>query len=68
MRVWMGYKKRFPDPSNRLAEAKRNKRNGNEPRTMSAVVQFSKELDDFQDNEEIKRQHLVFLDDDLLCL
>jgi hypothetical protein len=68
MRVWMGYKKGFPDPGNRLAEAKRNKRNGNEPRTMSAVVQFSKELDDFQDNEEIKRQHLVFLDDDLLCL
>jgi hypothetical protein len=43
MRVGMGYKKGFPDPGNSQAEAKRNKRNGNEPRTMSVVEQFSEE-------------------------
>ncbi len=33
----MGYKKGFPDPSNRQAEAKRNKRKRNEPRTLSEI-------------------------------
>jgi hypothetical protein len=44
----MGYKKVLPDPGNRLAEAKRNKRNGNEPRTKSVIVQFSEEQEKSQ--------------------
>jgi hypothetical protein len=40
----MSYKKGFPDPSNRQAEAKRNKRKRNEPRTLSAIKQRSEEL------------------------
>jgi hypothetical protein len=39
----MGYKKGFPDPSNRQAEAKRNKRKRLEPRTLSEIEQLSKE-------------------------
>jgi hypothetical protein len=39
----MGYKKECPDPGNSQAEAKQHKRNGNEPRTMSVVKQFSEE-------------------------
>jgi hypothetical protein len=39
----MGYKKGFPDPSNRQAEAKRNKRKRNEPQTLSAIKQLSEE-------------------------
>jgi hypothetical protein len=43
MHVGMGYKKEFPDPGNSQAEAKRNKRNCNEPWTRSVVKQFSEE-------------------------
>jgi hypothetical protein len=41
--VGLGYKKRFPDPSNRLAEAKWYKSNHNETRTLSEIKQLSKE-------------------------
>jgi hypothetical protein len=40
----MAYKKRFPDPSNRQAEAKRNKRNCKKSRTRNAIKQSSEEL------------------------
>jgi hypothetical protein len=49
----MGYKKVFPDPGNRLAEAKRNKRNGNEPQTKSVIVQFSEEPADFLELDDL---------------
>jgi hypothetical protein len=39
----MGYKKRFPDPSNILAEAKQNKKNRNEPLTRDVDEQLSEE-------------------------
>jgi hypothetical protein len=39
----MGYNKKFPDPSNRLAEAKRNKRKRNKPRTLSEIKELSEE-------------------------
>jgi hypothetical protein len=68
MRVWMGYKKGFPDPGNRLAETKRNKRNANEPRTMSAVVQFSEEPYDFLEYGKGQMQRFVSLDDDVFRL